>query len=232
MSFQHQKSAPVQRRNHNEVYNERRRKVKSDADSARIQREAAAGFQTHPIQVRTKSGRFGQFIAQATDGNEKVAMLDIGGDDALSIRKMDSFKLVNDDDKQHLNLATSEIKALRGEHPNMKTISFEPNSKSQWRAAVGFGADPEDWRITKCDKEGQFYKKGVRVGYRIHQVNGHICNKRNQDRVRKWLRKAKKCDITFEKGSKEDLKQYSKKHSKEENGGGSRAKKKTMEPVE
>jgi len=227
----HKKSAPVQRRNHNEVYNERRRKVKSEADSDRIQREAAAGFQTHPIQVRTKSGRVGKFIAQATDGGKPVAMISIGGEDTLVIRAFDTFDLINEGDKKHLNMATSEIKALRGEDANMMTISFEANSKSQWKAAVGFGAKPEDWRITRCAKDGQFYQKGVRIGYRIHQVNGYMCNKKNCDRVRKWLRKAKKCDITFEKGSKEDLKQYSKR-KEEENGGGSRAKRKTMEPVE
>jgi len=224
MSLPRPRTAPVR---NTKVYNERTRKNK---DTGRQEREKEAGF-LQPVTVRTKSGRVGKFIAEARDGgDEPVVMLAMQNDDTFQIRKMNSLVIV---DSEELNNQTKALKKSIGNVADDGTIQlwFKSNSESAWKAAVGFGADPSDWRITKCQKGGQFYEKGVRQGYRIVSVNDKQCNAKNQQQIRRLLRKAKECQIVFEVGTKENLEQYSlKKPSTKE--GRSKGKGKRKDPIE
>jgi len=136
------------------------------------------------IAIRTISDRKGVLVSEGEDGAEKVGMLDING--RLELRNTLSYKKEQD----------------------LVEILFVSHKVDKWSAAVGFGAPADDWRITKLKEGGQFARKGVQRGWRIHSINGQVCNRETKTEMKKQLIAAERCTITFEIGTVEDIRKW------------------------
>jgi len=80
----------------------------------------------------------------------------------------------------------------------IKTYDFQSNKSQPWGAAVGFGAKPDKWKITRLTDGAQFHQRGVRKGWRVIKVNDIEVNEKNKDAVKTILRKGQACTITFD----------------------------------
>jgi len=85
-----------------------------------------------------------------------------------------------------------------GNKDPIKTFDFQSNTDKPWGAAVGFGAKPGKWKITRLTEGAQFYERGVRKGWRVIKVNDVEVNQKNKDDIKEILRKGKACTMTFD----------------------------------
>merc|ERR1719361_1474647 len=134
------------------------------------------------VAVRTSTDRTGVLVSEGFDeGAEKVGMLQIEG--RIELRNEQSYK----------------------KEREFVQLIMQSHKEDHWSAAVAFGAAPNDWRITKLKRSGQFARKGVEPGWRIHALNNIECNFENQNRIKQLLFKAGACTIVFEVGTIEDI---------------------------
>ena len=55
-----------------------------------------------------------------------------------------------------------------------------------------------NWRVKKVGVKGQFHRKGVKVGWRMHEVNGILLESGVEEDVKAILRGGAACKITFD----------------------------------
>jgi len=78
------------------------------------------------------------------------------------------------------------------------TFKFKENSVEPWGAAIGFRKDMAQWKVTRISDSGQFFRLGVRKGWRVVKVDDYELIPPHKDKILQILRWGKACTIKFE----------------------------------
>jgi len=76
---------------------------------------------------------------------------------------------------------------------------FTSDEQDSWGAAVDFDKTIHEWYVTEINPNGQFDRKGVKIGWRILEVNNRELTRETKDEIEDILMRGEACMILFER---------------------------------
>jgi len=76
---------------------------------------------------------------------------------------------------------------------------FTSDEQDSWGAAVDFDKTIHEWYVTEINPNGQFDRKGVKIGWRILEVNNRELTRETKDEIEDILMSGEACMILFER---------------------------------